>query len=66
MICPSCEGKGASSAYLGKLTQDRLDELGADWVEDYRNGVFDRQCRYCDGTGKVHASQSPTIPCAVS
>lgn len=61
-ICPSCEGHGVSSAYLGVLTQERLAELGADWAEDYRNGIFDRQCRYCDGTGKVRESRIAAIP----
>lgn len=48
-LCPVCEGRGVSSAYLGAYTQDELDEAGPEFLEDYVNGVYDRACDRCDG-----------------
>lgn len=52
-ICPECRGHGKSSAYLGAYTRDEMDEQGPDFKADYMNGVYDRQCEECEGTGKI-------------
>lgn len=52
-ICPSCQGDGYSSRYLGAYTADDLYELGQEFIEDYANGMYDRTCDECSGSGKV-------------
>lgn len=51
-ICPTCRGKGTSSAYLGAFTGDDMRE-DPEFFEDYMNGNYDRSCDECDGTGKI-------------
>lgn len=56
-ICPHCDGEGASSRYLGAITQSDREPGGA-WDDpeefaDYMAGHYDRKCDTCDGTGKV-------------
>lgn len=51
-ICGTCAGNGASSAYLGAFTREQMDE-DPDFAEDYMQGVYDRPCDDCEGTGKV-------------
>lgn len=48
-VCPSCHGKGKSSAYLGAFTQDDMDEMGEDFRDDYMRGEYDRACDECAG-----------------
>lgn len=50
-VCPQCEGKGKSSAYLGAFSGRRLEEMRDDpeWCEDYFGGRFDRPCETCKG-----------------
>lgn len=52
-ICRTCEGHGASSAYLGAFTRDDFDDEGPEFVEDYIAGNYDRACDECHGSGKV-------------
>ncbi len=48
-VCPNCEGKGKSSAYLGAFTQSDMDEQGQDFLEDYMSGNYDKTCNQCSG-----------------
>ncbi len=48
-VCPDCKGEGKSSAYLGAFTRDELDEMGDEFIDDYRAGNFDRPCERCAG-----------------
>jgi hypothetical protein len=48
-VCPTCEGRGKSSAYLGAFTRDQLDDQGPEWCEDYFRGDYDRACDECRG-----------------
>jgi DnaJ-class molecular chaperone len=48
-VCPTCHGKGSSSAYLGAFTQSDMDEMDQDWFDDYLAGHFDRPCEECKG-----------------
>lgn len=58
-ICPACEGRAKSSAYLGAFTADRWNELDDDFHADYLAGHYDRPCERCDGLGRlVIADQS--------
>lgn len=58
IICPTCEGEG-------KTVNPNIDAHGLtgedfaedpDFAEDYFSGVYDIQCRCCDGAGKVRQS----------
>lgn len=59
-LCPCCEGRGMSSAYLGAITaSDRMP--GGDWddpddFEDYMNGAYDRPCERCNGKRVVEVA----------
>ena len=48
-VCGDCSGMGGSSAYLGAFTRDEMDEMGEEFLEDYRAGNFDRPCETCQG-----------------
>lgn len=48
-VCPDCRGRGGSSAYLGSFTRDEMDEMGEEFIDDYRAGRFDRPCPKCKG-----------------
>lgn len=52
-ICHACEGEGKSSAYLGEFTEERMDEMDDEFIEDYIEGRFDRPCDCCGGSGKI-------------
>lgn len=52
-VCPSCEGSGASSAYLGAFTADDMLEAGDDFRDDYMRGAYDRPCTECKGRNVV-------------
>lgn len=49
IVCPSCEGTGGSSAYLGSFTSDDIDQMDGEFMEDYFAGNFDRPCEECRG-----------------
>jgi len=48
-VCPQCEGRGTSSAYLGAFTSEDWRELDDDFKEDYLAGRYDRACEACHG-----------------
>lgn len=48
-LCPHCEGRGSSSAYLGAFTRSDFEEQGPDFFEDYMNGAYDQECPCCKG-----------------
>ena len=49
VVCSRCDGKGASTAYLGAYTMDEMDEVGPEFFDDVRAGLYDRVCDRCDG-----------------
>ena len=49
-ICDVCKGDGKSSAYLGVISEEDMDDT--EWMDDYMAGRFDRPCVACTG-GKV-------------
>lgn len=51
-ICNGCRGDGKSSAYLGAFTGDQMRE-DPDFAADYIDGLYDRTCERCGGTGKA-------------
>ena len=57
-VCPSCKGKGSSSAHLGAFTTEEMEELGDDFKEDYLQGMYDRTCETCNGRTTV---QTPDL-----
>jgi hypothetical protein len=63
-VCYACNGEGKTSAYLGAFTPDELDREGEDFVIDYWNGAYDRECETCNGrtTVKVVNEGMLTIP----
>jgi hypothetical protein len=48
-VCPQCEGRGTSSAYLGVFTASEWAEQDDDFKEDYIAGRYDRPCECCNG-----------------
>ena len=49
VVCPSCQGEGNSSAYLGAFTQDEMDDAGEHFMNDYFAGFYDKTCEECKG-----------------
>ena len=47
IVCPRCNGRGASSAHLGDVTEWLREDPDA--IEDYMGGVYDRECHECHG-----------------
>lgn len=50
-VCEACEGEGRECT-LGAMTGDEYRELldgDPDFPEDYKSGVYDRQCSCCKG-----------------
>ena len=48
-VCPTCKGRGTSSAYLGAFTTDEMYEMGDDFRDAYLAGDYDRPCSNCSG-----------------
>lgn len=48
-VCPSCQGHGTSSAYLGAWTASEWAQEDDEFKEDYLAGRYDRPCETCDG-----------------
>jgi hypothetical protein len=48
-VCPRCQGRGVHDAWEGGMTQDEMDEQGAEFLDDYLGGVYDVTCSVCDG-----------------
>lgn len=64
-VCPACEGRGTSSAYLGAFTSEDMDQMDEDWKDDYRAGRFDRPCDECQGQRVVPACHCGQPICIV-
>lgn len=45
-VCPTCDGEGKSSAYLGVIERD---DWSPEELEDYLRGAYDRRCDECQG-----------------
>lgn len=58
-VCPSCEGRGSSSAYLGAFIAEEMSQQSEEFAEDYFSRAFDRPCDTCRG-------QRVVARCAVS
>jgi len=54
-VCPQCEGKGMSCAYLGAFTAEDMIEEGPEFMEEYMAGHYDRTCDECGGKRVVPA-----------
>jgi hypothetical protein len=57
-ICGRCEGGGTDGGASvecdgGGFTASEWAEQDEDFKEDYLNGVYDRPCHICKGTGKI-------------
>ena len=64
-VCPDCQGRGTSSAYLGAFTSEDLDYMGEEGREDLAAGRFDRPCSSCNGQ-RVVAACACGQPVAIS
>ena len=65
IVCPQCHGKGVSTAYLGAYTQSDREEMGEEWfdfMDDVRNGVYDRTCDQCHGRNVVEEMNEEALP----
>jgi hypothetical protein len=58
IVCPSCGGRGTSSAYLGAFTSDDIDQMDGEFMEDYFAGNFDRKCDHCQGQRVVQTCKT--------
>lgn len=61
-ICPTCQGEGKSSAYLGAFTAEDMYEEGPEFIEEYCRGDYDRACDACSGAGKIRVVDEERIP----
>lgn len=64
LICPKCEGEGTicSLSHDNGITSSEWDEMtdgGRDYefLEAYGDGVYDKQCPFCKGSGKISDEQ---------
>lgn len=48
-VCPSCQGRGTSCAYLGSWTASEWAREDDEFKEDYLAGLYDRACEECGG-----------------
>jgi RecJ-like exonuclease len=55
-ICPHCEGHGKVDTQ-GVLTEETLHDWDEEDWENYQNGMYDRSCGMCGGTGKVDTNE---------
>lgn len=53
VVCPSCNGAGTSSAYLGAFTASEWEDQDQDFREEYMAGRYDRPCDACNGRTTV-------------
>lgn len=53
VVCPTCQGRGSSSEYLGAFTADEFSDMGDDFQEAYIRGDLDRPCSECRGRTTV-------------
>lgn len=60
-ICGRCLGDGDVDCFEGgfSLNDERVD---ADFLEDYANGAYDKDCPECNGTGKVLVPDEDRMP----
>jgi len=66
ILCPSCEGRGGSSAYLGAFTSDDIDQMDDEFMDDYFAGNFDRKCDECQGQRVVSVCKHEGCPYPVA
>lgn len=55
-VCPSCRGKGhhVNRAIDGNgITAEEMWELGDEFMEDYRSGLYDVTCEECRGRNVI-------------
>lgn len=65
IVCPQCDGRGTSTAYLGAYTQSDRDEMGDEWYEfadDIRRGMYDRTCETCNGRNVIDQLDDSAMP----
>jgi hypothetical protein len=55
VVCPRCNGRGTSSAYLGAFTREDFDE-DPDFARDYLDGAYDRSCTRCNGVRVIEVA----------
>lgn len=52
VLCPTCRGRGRHvnpSIDAGGITESEMEELGPEFLSDYRAGVYDIPCNGCNG-----------------
>ena len=62
-VCPTCDGKGTSSAYLGAFSGDDMRE-DPEFFEDYMAGRYDRTCEECNGLRVIEVVDIDKMPAA--
>lgn len=53
VICDDCHGNGKTDCFRDGITGSEFAELGEDFADEYRQGMYDRACETCHGSGKV-------------
>lgn len=48
-VCYRCEGRGVHDCFSGGFTSEQADEWGPEFIEDYKEGVYDKRCEECNG-----------------
>jgi predicted methyltransferase len=52
IVCPTCEGNGVitNPEIVGNgYTQDEIEDMGEEFLDNLREGVYDVTCPECDG-----------------
>lgn len=53
IVCPTCQGRGVQTLHGHAFTGDELEELGPDFMDDMRDGMYDHPCDTCNGRNVV-------------
>lgn len=63
IVCPSCDGTGKSSSYLGAFTSDEFDnQFDPEEQEAYFAGAYDKVCDQCEGRNVIEVVNEDRIP----
>ena len=63
-VCPTCDGRGLyvnPSIDSHGISGEEMYELGPDFMEDYRSGMYDITCVTCEGQRVVPVPTDPEV-----
>lgn len=57
IVCPDCHGEGHHVLHGAAFTGEDLAELGPEFLDDMKAGVYDTQCDTCHGRTTIPADE---------